>query len=79
MKAEEILLLAAAAAAFYLAWRAYTGAEYLVTEKLNPASTNNVVYDNLIGGIGRTVSGSEHWSLGGWLYDITHPNAGGLN
>ncbi len=45
---------------------------------LNPASTNNVVYQgvNAVGGAlagdnGRNADGS--WTLGGWLYDVTHP------
>lgn len=38
--------------------------------KLNPYSGSNVLYDNVIGGAGRAVSGDSGWTLGGWLYDV---------
>lgn len=41
--------------------------------KLNPASDANVIYKDVIGGVGRSLSGSEDWTLGGWVYDLTHP------
>lgn len=41
--------------------------------KIDPTSDQNLVYDNVIGGVGRAVSGDQSWSLGGWLYDVTHP------
>lgn len=41
--------------------------------KLNPYSAENAVYQNVIGGAGRALSGDAGWSLGGWLYDVTHP------
>lgn len=44
-----------------------------VAEKVNPYSTNNFVYDDIIGGAGRALSGDSAWSLGGWIYDLTHP------
>jgi hypothetical protein len=47
-------------------------AKDLVTEKLNPVSDQNIIYDGVVGGVGRVISGDEHWSLGGWIYDITH-------
>jgi hypothetical protein len=49
---------------------------------LNPASTENAIYKgtNAIGsalvtdpaGPGKNADGS--WSLGGWIYDVTHPD-----
>lgn len=58
-----------------------TAAAGAVLEGINPASTNNVIYrgTNWIGnnvvtnpeGPGKNADGS--WSLGGFLYDITHP------
>lgn len=58
----------------WLAARTAAGALREHGDKVNPYSADNVIYDNVIGGAGRAISGDEHWSLGGWLYDITHPN-----
>jgi len=38
---------------------------------VNPASEQNLVYQG-VSGIGQAVSGRKDWSLGTWLYDITH-------
>lgn len=53
----------------------------VVSTTLNPASTENAIYKgtNAIGGSlvtdpagpGKNADGS--WSLGGWFYDVTHP------
>jgi len=40
--------------------------------KLNPYDDENVVYQNVIGGAGKAISGNDHWSLGAWVYDVTH-------
>lgn len=58
----------AAVAAYFI----YKKGTKLVTETFNPASDRNVVYDGVVGGIGRAISDDEHWSLGTWIYDITH-------
>lgn len=79
MKTDEILLLAAAGAAFYLSWRAYQGAALLVTEKLNPASSNNFINENIVNAIGRRVTDDEHFTLGGFLFEVFNPNAGRLD
>lgn len=42
-------------------------------EKLNPASNTNLIYDNMIGSVGRTISGDEAWTLGGWIYEVINP------
>lgn len=47
----------------------------VVTEKLNPASDQNVVYDDIIGGVGRAVSDDPNWSLGSWIYDVFNKDA----
>lgn len=61
----------------YIAYRKIAGtAEKLVTETLNPASNQNLIYDGIIGGTGRAISGDDSWSLGTWLYDLTHPDDG---
>lgn len=68
---KQLLGIAAVGAlALYFLYR--KGAA-LVTETLNPASDKNIVYDGIVGGIGRSVSGDSSWSLGTWIYDATHP------
>ncbi len=52
---------------------AVSDAAAAVADKVNPYSSNNFLYDNVIGGFGRTLSGDEGWSLGTWIYDLTHP------
>ena len=47
--------------------------------KLNPASSENLIYDGLIGGVGRAVTGDEDFSLGGYIYDVTHPGTTDLS
>lgn len=44
-------------------------------DKINPASTNNVVYQG-VNGIGSAVTGDENFSLGGWAFDWTHNTDG---
>lgn len=36
----------------------------------NPASPNNVVYSTMNQTFG---AGDSNWTLGGWIYDATHP------
>ncbi len=50
--------------AFYF-WRLPAGA-------LNPASPNNVVNSG-VNAAGASVTGDEYFTLGGWLFDQTHP------
>lgn len=38
---------------------------------VNPASRDNVVYRG-VNGIGGAISGEKDWTLGGWIYDVTH-------
>lgn len=47
------------------------GAYEAVPESVKPSSENNIIYKGL-GGIGATISGDKNWTLGGWIYDITH-------
>lgn len=39
---------------------------------LNPASDKNIIYGG-VNDIGSAVTGDSDFSLGSWLYDITHP------
>lgn len=38
----------------------------------NPASDQNLIYRG-VNGVGSAVSGDSNFTLGGWLYDVTHP------
>ena len=40
----------------------------------NPGSTQNAAYRG-VNAMGASVSGDEHWTLGGWLYDVFNPPA----
>jgi hypothetical protein len=53
----------------------YVGYRWLKAnkEKFDPTSTQNAVYHDAIGGVGRTLSGDKEWTLGGWIFDVTHP------
>lgn len=59
----------------YLAYRGVKAAAAIASTKLNPFSDQNFIYDDLIGGVGRSVSGDESWTLGGAVYEMTHPDA----
>ncbi|MAY02478.1 MAG: hypothetical protein CMQ38_05810 [Gammaproteobacteria bacterium] len=45
----------------------------LFSETLNPMSDENAVY-TAVNTVGSRVTGREHFSLGAWFYEITHPN-----
>lgn len=49
-----------------------SGAIEGITPKINPASDQNFIYHDIIGAVGRSSSGDPDWTLGGWIYDITH-------
>lgn len=88
MKPVTVAIVAtvAAVAAVYLATRAARAAvdaAGTVGQAINPVNPNNVFYGgvNAVGGAlvtepdgpGKNADGS--WTLGGWIFDITHPNA----
>ncbi len=41
-------------------------------EAINPAASGNLI-NRGVTAAGQAVSGNQSWSLGTWLYDITHP------
>lgn len=41
-----------------------------VAPKLTPASPENVIYADVIGGTGRVLSQDPSWTLGGWVADL---------
>lgn len=76
------LILVAAAAVGYLAWRAYKGAGKaaqvvgrVITEDLNPASQNNLV-NRAVNATVQAVTGDSGATLGTKVYDWLHPDAG---
>lgn len=40
-------------------------------QAVNPTNPDNIFY-GAVNSVGRELSGDEHFSLGGWIYDITH-------
>lgn len=55
----------------WLTSRQVSGAIAAAAPKLTPASPENIVYKDLIGGVGRTIAQDETWTLGGWLAGVT--------
>lgn len=39
---------------------------------INPTDSRNLVYQG-VNEVGSSITGEANFSLGGWLYDITHP------
>ena len=74
-----VAVLGVGALVWFIYGRKVKAAAAAVVSAVNPASDKNLVYNGVVGTIGRTISGDETWSLGGWLYDVTHkdydPNA----
>jgi len=56
----------------YFAKKGVVAAAEVASVKLNPLNSQNVVYDNVIGGVGKALSQDAGWSLGGWVYDVLH-------
>ena len=75
------LMLGAVALAGFAIWRASrvatNAAEAVVTGvkdaawSITPWNDENIVYGG-VNSVGAAVSGDKDWSLGGWIYDITH-------
>ena len=42
-------------------------------QAINPVNNNNI-FKRAVDAVGGAVSEDESWTLGGWVYDITHPN-----
>lgn len=53
-----------------LAGRKVAEAVQAAAPKLTPASPENVIYRDIIGGTGRALSQDENWTLGGWFADL---------
>lgn len=48
-------------------------AYHTATVDLNPADPGNVV-NRAVLAVPRAVTGDDSWTLGGWLYEVTHPS-----
>lgn len=70
LSATGVIALAGVGVVGLLAWRLWNGGK-LVTESLNPASSNNVV-NQAVEAFGQSLTGDPYWSLGGGFYDLTH-------
>lgn len=61
----------------YLGWHFYLGTEGwkfgAASGSLNPASDTNPVY-SAVSAAGEKITGTQGWNLGGWIYDVTHPD-----
>jgi hypothetical protein len=44
---------------------------------VDPTDSRNLAYSG-VNALGGAISGSSGWTLGGWLYDVAHPNQPGL-
>jgi len=58
----------------YKANKAGQAIKETVSKDLNPASNENIINKG-VSSVGASISGNENWSLGGWIYDITHPES----
>ena len=46
-----------------------------VAERLNPVNEHNYI-NTAVNTVGTKLTGNEHFTLGGWIYDITHAREG---
>lgn len=55
-------------------WLLVRKAEKIAT-RLNPVNQDNYIYSG-VNAVGSKLTTDEHFTLGGWLYDITHSREG---
>lgn len=71
----KLALVAAGAAVLYIVAKKAGGQAAQLASRvgtaINPASPDNVVNQG-VNAVGRAVTGSDSWTLGGWIYDSTH-------
>lgn len=74
IKASDVIGLAVLGGIGYGVYKIYKlGGQ--VGEAFNPASEKNIV-NRGVTAAGKAVTGDKYFTLGGWLYDITHPGEG---
>ena len=75
--AKWAAVAAVAAVALYFIGRkvagALPGAAATVGNAINPVNPDNI-FAGGVNAVGGALSGSSDWSLGSWIYDVTHPN-----
>ncbi len=77
MKSDEVkgyLYMGAAVVGAYLVYKATTKTAAVVKDvatALNPADSQNIV-NRGVTGLGAWATGDAGWTLGGWIYDLTH-------
>lgn len=76
LQTEHYLMIAAAAAGLYIIYSAKQGVK-AVAKGLDITSGDNFAASG-VNAVGKAVSGNNGWSLGGWIYDVTHPEAADL-
>lgn len=55
-----------------VAWEGVKDGASTVGGWVNPVSDQNLAYRG-VNALGGALAGDDSWSLGGWIYDITHP------
>lgn len=53
--------------------RAISDTAAAVVPYIDPTDANNVAY-HTVNAVGGTLTGQKDFSLGSWIYDVTHPN-----
>lgn len=41
-------------------------------QAINPVNNDNIFNQGVLA-VGQKITGDSNWSLGGWIYDVTHP------
>ena len=75
--AVGMVALAGLAFVLYKATGKVAGAAASVGNAINPLNHDNV-FASAVNKAGAAVSGDANWSLGGWVYDLTHADAGAI-
>lgn len=71
----QLVILAALAGVGYLGYRKLAAG--IDAGALDITSDKNLAYSGVTK-VGKVLTGDEHFSLGGWIYDKTHPNEAAL-
>lgn len=58
-----------------VAWWFFGDKLKAAANKINPASDENFIYKDVIGGIGGAVTGQKDFSFGSWIYDLFNEDA----
>lgn len=72
-----VALLGVAGTLYFLFGKQIKDAAAAAANAVNPTSDKNLAYRG-VNAVGEVLSGDESFSLGSWLYDVTHPNEGKL-